>query len=172
MSRYKNHKKLFEEKYAQQQKRKQSKITPAQDAYYRDLADAGMKQNKKISDQKKLEDAFARDLNLYGIPHRREVRLFAEHVGAGKGLRKRLDDQGLADYRFDFVFDELRLCVEVQGGIWREKGAHNTGTAITRDCRKSFAAKRIGWNVLPITDKMIKSGEVANWLADYINQRV
>jgi hypothetical protein len=40
------------------------------------------------------------------------------------------------------------VALEVEGGIWREKGAHNTGTAITRDIEKYNNAQLLGFIVL------------------------
>jgi len=56
-------------------------------------------------------------------------------------------------WRFDFAWPDIRLAVELHGGIWRKKGAHNTGKAIHRDCEKSRAATKLGWTVLAYTTK-------------------
>lgn len=62
-------------------------------------------------------------------------------------------------FRWDFAFTDARLLVEVQGGIWREKGAHNTGSAITRDCEKAAFAAANGWRSFGVTGKHITSGQ-------------
>lgn len=56
-------------------------------------------------------------------------------------------------WRFDFAWPDIKLAVEIHGGIWQAKGAHNTGAAIHRDCEKNNAAIRLGWRVLSYTTK-------------------
>ncbi len=112
--------------------------------------------------KKALEDSLALQFDAMKIKYRREVRLFAEFVGIGKGLRERLNNACLKDYRFDFEICELNLLVEVQGGVWLPKGGHNTGTGINRDCEKALMAFKHGYTVLPVTKELIKSGKVVD----------
>lgn len=59
----------------------------------------------------------------------------------------------------DFAWPELRLVVEVQGGIWRRGGgAHSHPTAILRDIEKSQLAVINGWSVFPVTTDEVTSG--------------
>lgn len=61
-------------------------------------------------------------------------------------------------FRFDF-FIKPDLLIEIQGGIWMAKGAHNTGKAITRDCTKGNLATLYGFRTLSFTTDMVNSGE-------------
>lgn len=54
--------------------------------------------------------------------------------------------------------------LEVQGGIWRSKGAHNTGTALLRDFEKSNLAQTLGFLYLQCTPQQVQSGAVLTWL--------
>lgn len=68
-------------------------------------------------------------------------------------------------FRWDFAFPEQKLLVEVHGGIWRKKGAHNTGGAISRDCEKAAFAAIHGWRTFGVTAAQIDSGEAVQWIA-------
>ena len=68
-------------------------------------------------------------------------------------------------FRWDFVVD--RLAIEIQGGIWRKKGAHNTGTAITRDCEKMRLAIMAGYTPVNFTTQEVLDGTAIAWIAEY-----
>ena len=106
------------------------------------------------------EDALAWQIQIAGLPEpEREYRLFAEAVGGpGRGVRVRLKDAGYQDWRFDFCFVSLGLCVEVQGGGW-VRGKHHRPQGYENDCRKMNAAVLLGWRVMWVTPEMIKIGE-------------
>lgn len=74
-------------------------------------------------------------------------------------------------FRFDFYIkiplDEV--LIEVQGGIWR-KGAHSSGTGITRDCEKLCLAAIWGYLVMPVTPDQIKSGKALQWIEQAIGR--
>lgn len=62
-------------------------------------------------------------------------------------------------WRFDRVWAEQRIAVEVQGGTFSaSQQGHNRGSKIENDCRKISAAAALGWRVLPVTRKMIEDG--------------
>ena len=63
---------------------------------------------------------------------------------------------------FDYANTSLLIAVEIQGGIWMAKGAHNTGTAIMRDIEKHNEAILGGWALLLVHPGMIKNGEAYN----------
>ena len=110
-----------------------------------------------------LEDTLARQIEQAGtLRPVREYRLFAELAGPGRGLRKRLQENGWKDYRYDFAWPEQKLLAEVQGGIWLNASGHNTGVGLVRDYEKNNMAVVIGWRVLHFSDKEIRSGEALN----------
>ena len=59
-------------------------------------------------------------------------------------------------FRFDYAFVDQKIAIEVEGGRWRYKGAHNTGGAIARDCAKSNLAQTQGWIVLRVFPETLR----------------
>lgn len=55
-------------------------------------------------------------------------------------------------WRFDFAWPDLKVAVEVEGGIWRG-GRHQTPSGYRADCEKYNAATLLGWRVLRLTDQ-------------------
>src|SRR5262245_7040716 len=75
-------------------------------------------------------------------------------------------------FRADFAWPELRLLVEVEGGIWK-KGRHTRGSGYMRDVEKYKnppLAWMSGWRVLRFVDKHIKSGYAINTLEAVIRK--
>lgn len=66
-------------------------------------------------------------------------------------------------WRFDFLWRDQRLAVEVDGGIWI-RGRHNTGIGYVRDAEKLNEAMLAGWRVLRVCDQQIRSGEAIEWI--------
>ena len=97
----------------------------------------------------------------------REYRFGAMAAGGpGKGLRKRLADADLKDWRFDFAHPGLGLAVEVEGitryGKTRSGkmglGRHQTSKGMEEDLRKYDAAMRMGWTVYRCSPLMVRQG--------------
>lgn len=61
-------------------------------------------------------------------------------------------------WRFDFLWRDLMLAVECEGGI-HSHGRHVRASGFTADCEKYNAATLAGWRVLRYTARMIESGE-------------
>jgi len=94
-----------------------------------------------------------------GLPNpSREVRFAAERVGSAPGMRKRLKKYGLKDWRFDFLFRDQKLAIEVNGGNY-SRGRHTNATALTSEYQKINKAQQLGFTVLIFDGTMIKSGE-------------
>ena len=109
-------------------------------------AAAALKREEAAAARKALEDRLALHLRAHKVPHVREYSL------PGRV------------FRWDFAFPEARLLVEVHGGIWRAKGAHNTGSAIQRDCEKAAYATGQGWRHFAVTGEQITSGKAFEWI--------
>lgn len=104
------------------------------------------------------EEMLALHIRAAKLPEpEREYRFAAEHVGTGKGSKQRLAEAGLRDFRFDFCWPELKLAVEVDGGMYM-KGGHTSGVGASRDREKDDCAMRLGWKVYRCTPDMVKKG--------------
>jgi very-short-patch-repair endonuclease len=81
-------------------------------------------------------------------------------------------------WRFDFVWLDMKLAVEVEGGTESHgrrckdgkvrKSRHLTPSGFAEDCAKYNAAAIDGWTVLRYTSTMIKSGQAAREIADVL----
>lgn len=104
-----------------------------------------------------LEDSLSFQLKSVGIPFTREYRFGAIAAGGiGKGVRKRLADAGLKDWRFDFEFGH-KIALEIEGGGWIG-GKHTTGKGFADDLEKYDAAMRLGWIIYRCDGAMVKTG--------------
>jgi very-short-patch-repair endonuclease len=63
----------------------------------------------------------------------------------------------LTKHRFDFAWPDVKVAVEVEGGIFtsKEVGAHVRGVRYSEDCRKYNRAQILGWRVFRFTTLMI-----------------
>jgi len=93
-----------------------------------------------------------------------EVRFAMERIGSAPGIRSRLKKYGLKDWRFDFLFREERLAIEVNGGNY-VGGRHSNATALTDEYRKINKAQQLGFRVLIFDGKLIKSREAVRQIA-------
>ena len=104
------------------------------------------------------------------------LQLKAAHIKFEREYRPWKDRR----FRFDFYISILQgieieascaneFLIEVQGGIWR-KGAHSSGTGITRDCEKFCLASIDGYLVMPVTTDQIKSGKALQWIEQAIGR--
>lgn len=54
-------------------------------------------------------------------------------------------------WRFDYVVSGKKIAVEIDGGVWSNKGAggrHNRGTGFIKDMEKYNAAAKLGYRIL------------------------
>lgn len=128
-------------------------------------------QQIKRAQREKHELALFSQLRALGVERPvREFRFGAEAAGGpGRGLRARLDEHGLKDWRFDFAWPELRFAVEVEGGI-HTNGRHTRGAGYEEDLKKYHHAMRLGWTVYRCGAHLIKTGEAATLIARLIQE--
>lgn len=101
---------------------------------------------KKPSKKSYLEERIAIWLAHEGLPTPvRQLRFAKEALGR--------------QWMFDFAWPALGLALEVDGGTFMAKGAHNTGLKIMNDAQKNNAALLLGWRVFRVTDRMFRDGE-------------
>ena len=84
-----------------------------------------------------------------------EYHFVREIVGNESGIRKRIKERGLQDWRFDFAWPNEKVAVELEGGTWI-KGAHTRGNHYRSDCEKYNFAQISGWKVLRFTGDMLE----------------
>lgn len=70
----------------------------------------------------------------------------------------------LRRYRADFAYVPERLLIEVDGGIWLDKGGHTTGAGYQRDRERDCEAVSLGYTVLRVTPAMVKSGKAVAYV--------
>jgi very-short-patch-repair endonuclease len=105
------------------------------------------------------EELLAIHMRERGIDFIREYRFAAEQCGgAGRGLRSRLVEAGLRDWRADFAVKEHRLLIEIEGGGWMKKSRHTSGAGFESDLTKYDDASRLGWIVYRCSPAMVKKG--------------
>ncbi len=97
----------------------------------------------------------------HGLPPAEAEYRFAAMAtgGIGEGLRKRLEDNRLQDWRFDFAYPKCMLAIEVDGGVWTH-GRHTRGQGFIDDQRKRNAAMLLGWRVLHYTPDTIEFRQI------------
>lgn len=118
----------------------------------------------KKSERLKGEQVLALHIFTSGLPEcEREYRWAAHQVGPGRGLRKRLAEAGLRDWRFDFAWPEAGMAVEVEGGTW-SRGRHVRGKGYADDCVKYNWAQLYGWSVFRFTTEQVLQGEAIAFL--------
>lgn len=66
-------------------------------------------------------------------------------------------------WRFDLAWVEVRVAVEVHGGI-HSGGRHTRGAGFERDREKMNEAQLLGWLVLEVTGEQIRSGQALGWI--------
>ncbi len=57
-------------------------------------------------------------------------------------------------WRFDYAWPELKVALEIEGGIW-VRGRHNRGIGMINDMVKYNSAAILGWRILRYTPQNI-----------------
>ena len=66
-------------------------------------------------------------------------------------------------WRFDYAWPDLRLAVEIEGGVW-VSGRHTRGVGFRNDCIKYATASLLGWTVMRFTSDMVEDGTAIGFL--------
>jgi very-short-patch-repair endonuclease len=66
-------------------------------------------------------------------------------------------------WRFDFAWPELKLALEIEGGLY-VKGRHVRGAGAEADCVKYAEALVLGWRVLRVSPGQLRDGKALAWL--------
>lgn len=101
----------------------------------------------------------------------REYRFCVEAVGAGAGIRRRLKEAGLKDWRLDFYWVDQKLAVEVEGGGWTE-GRHTRGSGFAEDLRKYHVAMGMGITVYRCDGALVRSGDAVELIGRLLEVKV
>lgn len=72
-------------------------------------------------------------------------------------------------WRFDFARPDIRLAIEIDGGIWT-RGRHSRGTGQEKDMEKNNAAVALGWQILHFTPTQVGNGEAYRFV-HYLHHR-
>ena len=111
------------------------------------------------------------NLEALGLPAKRSKPIVDKVVG----LLRLLKMHGLPEpeteyrfhperkWRFDLCFPAHKLAVEVDGGVFIA-GRHTRGVTYEKDCEKLCAAVVLGWRVLRVTPRHIKTGQAVEWI--------
>ena len=74
--------------------------------------------------------------------------------GPGDGLKARLKEAGLHDWRFDWAFPSYQIFCEVEGGVF-SGGRHTRGAGYSSDLDKYNTAASMGWLGFRFTPDML-----------------
>jgi very-short-patch-repair endonuclease len=72
-------------------------------------------------------------------------------------------------WRFDFAFPELKIAVEIEGGI-HISGRHNRGKGMEEDMEKYNRAAVLGWTVLRYSTGMVEEGVAMSEIRDLLRE--
>ena len=67
-------------------------------------------------------------------------------------------------FRFDLAWPELKLGVEIDGGVWMPRSGHTSGKGYTADRERDAEALCLGWTVLRVTSDQVRDGSAIKWL--------
>ena len=72
-------------------------------------------------------------------------------------------------WRFDFARPDIRLAIEIDGGVWTG-GRHSGGQGQIDDMEKGNAAVAEGWQILHFTPQQVRNGEAYRFV-HYLHHR-
>jgi len=65
-------------------------------------------------------------------------------------------------FRADFAWPEVKLLVEIEGGIYKARSGHRTSSGVLRDMEKGNLAALGGWVYLRFSAKQVQDGSALN----------
>ena len=74
-------------------------------------------------------------------------------------------------WRADFAYPSARLLIEVDGGAYIG-GRHTRGRGFEADCEKTSTAAALGFRVIRLTGRMVKSGVAVELIRQALEQTV
>ena len=117
----------------------------------------------------KLEETLALLILAYELPEPiREYKFVRDIVGNEPGVRARIKEAGLKDWRFDFAWLDIKLAVEVEGGAWT-RGRHTRGKGFVNDMVKYNTAALEGWVVLRFATNHLSDGYAIETISKFFN---
>jgi len=96
------------------------------------------------------------------------------HVLRGLGLPEPVAEHrfhATRKWRFDFAWPDLKVAVEVEGGIW-VGGRHTRGKGFLADMEKYNNSAAAGWCVLRCTPTTLMSGPNLELLKRVLSERI
>lgn len=73
-------------------------------------------------------------------------------------------------WRFDFAWLDVKLAVELQGGLYHPRGRHSRGKGQEGDYEKLNEAQRLGWVVLQFGSAHLSSHRKTRQVVRYVSQ--
>lgn len=67
-------------------------------------------------------------------------------------------------FRFDFVWKDIMLALEVDGGVFMKVSGHTSGRGVTSNIEKMNEATLAGYTVIRATKAHMISGQMIEWL--------
>lgn len=65
-------------------------------------------------------------------------------------LRKEFKFAPGREFKSDYAIEAIRCLIEYEGGIFMQRGGHNSPAGIQRDIEKYSLAEKLGWKVIRI----------------------
>jgi hypothetical protein len=73
-------------------------------------------------------------------------------------------------WRFDYAIPELKIAIEVEGGIWKPGGGrHNRGAGFRADIEKYNTAALMGWRVFRAEPEKLMRAQTFDLLREAID---
>lgn len=81
----------------------------------------------------------------------------------------RFSDKGR--WRFDFVWKERMVALEVDGGVFMKISGHTSGRGVTSNIEKMNEAVLSGYTVIRATKAHMISGQMTEWLKRALSEQ-